>query len=68
MINLLMQVIVDATSVSAAQELAYKRALEETLLSQGIVVTDDQIIIVYVLALLASGIKITGEQSVIRVC
>ena len=42
--------------MSAAQELDYKHALEATLLSQGIIVTDDQIA-------LTSGVTITGEQS-----
>jgi len=46
------QVIVGVKSVSAAQELDYKHALKETLLSQGIIVTDDQIA-------LTSGVTIT---------
>ena len=56
-----MQVIEGVTSVSPEQELLYKHALEETLLNQGIIVTDDQIVIIYVFT---SGIAtITGEQS-----
>jgi hypothetical protein len=56
-----MQVIEGVTSVSPEQELLYKHALEETLLNQGIIVTDDQIVIIYVFT---SGIvTITGEQS-----
>jgi hypothetical protein len=43
-----MQVIEGVTSVSPKQELLYKLALEETLLNQGIIVTDDQIVIIYV--------------------
>ena len=43
-----MQVIEGVTSVSPEQELLYKHALEETLLNQGIIVTDDQIVIIYV--------------------
>ena len=52
-----MQVVEGVTSVSPEQELAYKHALEETLLSQGIIVTDDQI------ALTAGTVTITGEHS-----